>query len=166
MWRECVAIGSYGTHKIGLLWKTVWFFEDHNEQKSYGEIVMSNTVTSSGKYEKAFVACCVITLFLTVSYCDARRISIEGVGVSIRATDKIYRYKSDHLDTGSFDSGLIFPRSSIPSQVAGMEYATCDFRPAQWDTRTSDRITRIKADAAGDLLVAMPSDAASGYGWE
>jgi hypothetical protein len=113
-----------------------------------------------------FVSCLVLTLLVTCRYCDARRISIEGIGVMIRATDKKYRYKSDHLDTASFNGGLIFPKSSIPSQVKGMEYASHDFRPRSDDSRTNDHIKRIKADTAGDLLIAMPSPAARGDEWQ
>jgi hypothetical protein len=112
-----------------------------------------------------YITCFGILLLLASSLCEARRVSVEGIGVSIRATDKMYRYKSDHLDTASFEGGLIFPRSSIPTRVVGMEYATHDFRPASDDSRTNDRIRRIKADAVGDLLIAMPSYAASGNGW-
>lgn len=108
----------------------------------------------------------VIALLLTDSYCEARRISLEGVGISIRLTSRTYRYKSDHLDTSSWDLGLIFPRSSVPSQVVGMEFATHDFRPASEDSRTNDQINRLKADAVGNLMIAMPSAAASGYGWQ
>ncbi len=106
-------------------------------------------------------------LFLLVGIADARRVSLEGIGISIRYTDQTYRYKSDHLDSDSWDLGRIFPKSSIPSQVSGnnWEYATHDFRPASDDSRINDRIQRIKADAAGDLLIAMPSAAASGDGW-
>mgnify|MGYP003933144493 CR=1 FL=1 len=113
-----------------------------------------------------FATCSIILLLLTGSYCEARRVSVEGIGITIRATDKRYRYKSDHLDTASFDGGLIFPKSSIPSQVAGMEYASHDFRPASDDSRTNDQISRIRANAAGDLLIAMPSAAATGDGWQ
>ncbi|MCH5376598.1 MAG: glycoside hydrolase, partial [Planctomycetes bacterium] len=98
--------------------------------------------------------------------CEARSVSVEGIGISIRATDKSYRYKDDHLDTTSFDGGLIFPKNPVPAPVTNaMEYATHDFRPADEDPRTEDRIDRIKADAAGDLLIAMPSADASNHGW-
>lgn len=99
------------------------------------------------------------------AFCQARRISLEGVGIIIRPIDKTYRYKSDHLDTDSWNEGLIFPKSSIPALLTGMEYATHDFRKASQDSRTTDRIDRIKADAAGDLLIAMPSAEADGNGW-
>ncbi len=94
-----------------------------------------------------------------------RRISLEGVGIDIRAADKEYLRKGDHLDTTSFSGGLIFP-GKIPAPVtAKMEYATRDFRPLDQDPR-ADHIDRIKADAAGDLLIAMPSSAANNGGWK
>jgi hypothetical protein len=102
----------------------------------------------------------------TAVRCGARRVSVEGVGISIRAADKSYRYKDDHLDTTSFDGGLIFPNDPVPTPITrAMEYATHDFRPANEDPRTNDRINRIKADAVGDLLIAMPSADASTHGW-
>jgi len=105
-------------------------------------------------------------LLLPSACCAARRISVEGVGVSIRATDRAYRYKDDHLDTTSFSGGLIFPNQPVPAPATkAMEYATHDFRPKHQDPRTNDRITRVKADAAGDLLIAMPSPAALNHGW-
>ena len=133
---------------------------------------MSKTSTLPGADETSvkrgwsiLVICSIITFLVAGSYCQARRVSIEGVGVMIRWTDKVYRYKSDHLDTSSWDHGLIFPKSSIPSAVVGWEYATYDFRPASEDSRTNDQIHRFKASAAGDLLIAMPSAAAAGNGW-
>ena len=123
-----------------------------------------NLVTVERK-KTAVLFWAAITLLLAGSFCHARRISVEGVGVSIRRTNRIYRYKSDHLDTNSWTGGLIFPRSSVPSLVDGWEYATHDFRPASEDSRTNDQINRVKADAAGDLLVAMPSASAFGEGW-
>ncbi len=93
-----------------------------------------------------------------------RRVSLEGVGIDIRAADKNYLRKGDHLDTASFKGGLIFP-GQIPAPVTkNMEYATRDFRPLNEDPR-ADHIDRIKADAAGDLLIAMPSSAATNGGW-
>ena len=122
-----------------------------------------------GKSEKrelsSFLLLAMVLLILIESYCQARRVSVEGVGVIIRPIDKLYRYKSDHLDTDSWNLGHIFPKRSIPSMLSGMEYATHDFRPASQDSRTDDRIDRFKADAAGDLLIAMPSPAATGDGW-
>ncbi len=106
-----------------------------------------------------------VVLLLSGLDAEARRVSLEGVGIIIRPISKTYRYKSDHLDTDNWNLGLIFPRYSIPGQLSGMEYATHDIRPASQDSRTTDRIDRIKADSAGDLLIAMPSDAASGNGW-
>ncbi len=111
------------------------------------------------------VASLTAFLFITVPQCQARRIGIEGVGIMIRPINKTYRYKSDHLDTSSWDLGLIFPKNSIPTQIRNMEYATHDFRPASEDSRTNDQIVRLRANAAGTLLIAMPSDAAIGDGW-
>ena len=121
--------------------------------------------TSSSKRTGIILAAFAFLLLVTNSYCQARRVSVEGVGVIIRPIDKLYRYKSDHLDTDSWNLGHIFPKRSIPSMLSGMEYATHDFRPASQDSRTDDRIDRFKADAAGDLLIAMPSPAATGDGW-
>lgn len=93
-----------------------------------------------------------------------RRISLEGVGVLIRDSDQRYLRKSDHLDTTSFGGGLVFP-DKIPAPITkDMEYATRDFRPLDQDPR-EDHIDRIKADAIGDLLIAMPSAAANNKGW-
>ena len=94
----------------------------------------------------------------------SRRITLEGVGIDIRAADKRYLRKADHLDTTSFGGGLIFP-SRIPAPITkNMEYATRDFRPLDQDPR-ADHIDRIKADAKGDILIAMPSAAANDKGW-
>ncbi len=98
------------------------------------------------------------------SACQARTVGLEGVGIDIRQVSQIFRYKSDFLDTTSFSGGLMFPRSS-PAQVKGKEYACHDWMPVEQDSRTNDKITRIRASAAGDLLIAMPSAAASGGGW-
>jgi len=101
----------------------------------------------------------------TTWHCQARTVTLEGVGISIRAADQAYSYKDDHLDTTSFAGGLIFPNNPVPLPVTkAMEYATHDFRPVVQDPRI-DHIDRIKADAAGDLLIAMPSAAALNNGW-
>ncbi len=104
-------------------------------------------------------------MFAIGTHAGARTVNIEGVGILIKKVDDKYRYKSDHLDTADFGNGLIFPKSTIPSWVAGKEYACIDWRPASDDSRTNDVITRIKADAAGDLLIAMPSAGATNNGW-
>ena len=107
----------------------------------------------------------IVALLLTPTASQARRVSVEGIGISIRAADKAYSYKDDHLDNTSFSGGLIFPKKSLPAPITkAMEYATHDFRPAAQDPRM-DEINRVKADAAGDLLIAMPSPAAINNGW-
>lgn len=101
----------------------------------------------------------------TTRHCQARTVTLEGVGISIRAADQAYSYKDDHLDTTSFAGGLIFPNNPVLAPVTkAMEYATHDFRPVDQDPRM-DHIDRIKADAADDLLIAMPSADALNHGW-
>lgn len=114
----------------------------------------------------SFAAHAAAALLLTASLCEARTVGIEAVGVQFNEVDQVYRYKNDHLDTYYWDRGLIFPKGShVPAQVAGKAYAFHDWRPMAEDSRTTDVISRIRANEAGDLLIAMPSAAASGNGW-
>ncbi len=115
-------------------------------------------------HSDSFLASAAFTILLTAG-CGARTITVEGIGISIRDVGQVYRYKGDHLNTSTWKSGLIFPRSETPPEVKGMEYACRDWRSHSEDTRTIDRIDRIKADAAGNLLIALPSPAAAGGGW-
>lgn len=113
-----------------------------------------------------FATVSLVVSALSAVRCEARRVSLEGIGISIRAADQDYSYKDDHLDSTAFAGGLIFPKNPVPAPVTkAMEYATHDFRPAAQDPRTDDQIDRIRADVAGDLLIAMPSAAASNHGW-
>lgn len=121
-------------------------------------VVENNTFNTFALYLSAAQALTRITV-------PPRRVSLEGIGIQIRPVNDTYRYKSDHLDTDSWDYGLIFPMSAPPSQVVGKEYAGIDWRPYSGDPRTNDVIKRFKANGSGDLLIAMPSSAAAGNGW-
>lgn len=106
----------------------------------------------------------LMAILLTALDSQARTVGLDGVGIDIRQVDQIFRYKSDYLDTSSFSGGLIFPRSS-PARVKDKEYACRGWMPIEQDSRTNNEIKQIRANAAGDLLIAMPSVAATGDGW-
>jgi hypothetical protein len=115
---------------------------------------------------KFLPAACLTAALLSIgSYAHARIVRIGGIGVQIKSVNEQYRFQSSHLDTASWDAGLIFPKSTIPARVKDMEYACVDWRPFADDNQTDDAITSIRADATGDLLIAMPSPAATGDGW-
>jgi Ricin-type beta-trefoil lectin domain-like len=113
-----------------------------------------------------FAAYAAAALMLTGSFCEARTVGIDAIGVQFNEVDQIYRFKNDHLDTSNWERGLIFPKyGHVPAQVVGKDYAFHDWRPMVEDSRTTDVISRIRASEAGDLLIAMPSAAATGNDW-
>ena len=83
---------------------------------------MNKTTNPSGRIRFAIISLAIS--FVTVARCEARSLSLEGVGISIRAADKAYSYKDDHLNTTSFGGGLIFPNTPVPAPATtAMEYA-------------------------------------------